>query len=110
MRVKVMAVILLLFLASAPASAQTTGSMRCNGGLVSVGSTAGEVVKKCGEPTYSTTRQDSRATRDPYTGTRRYSSISVDDWMYNFGPDRFQYRVVMENGIVALIESLDKGY
>jgi len=101
--------VLVAMLALTPAAGRTE-TMRCDGGLVSIGSTAGETLKKCGEPTYAAKREDTRATLDPLTGEKRHSSIAIDDWTYNFGPNRFQYRVVLENGVVARIESLDKGY
>jgi hypothetical protein len=98
------------FLFTVAAFGQGTDSMRCGNDLVSIGSSGGEVAKKCGEPAQASRREDSRVIIDPFTGAKAYQSVTVDDWMYNFGPDRFQYRIVMENGVVARIESLGKGY
>jgi hypothetical protein len=53
----------------------------------SIGDTVGEVLHKCGEPT-----------------------MSIDGWTCNVGPNQFQYRLILENGRVARIESLAEGY
>ncbi|BDV42957.1 hypothetical protein GURASL_18800 [Geotalea uraniireducens] len=41
---------------------------------------------------------------------RTVTEVTVDDWTFNFGPDRFQYRLLLEDGRVTRIESLDYGY
>jgi len=35
---------------------------------------------------------------------------SIDDWLFNFGPNEFQYQLILENGRVTRIDSLDYGY
>ena len=95
----------------APAQATETGTMMCKGGIVSLGSTPGEVTNKCGQPASATQREEKRAegiAKDSHD--RVISAISIDDWIYNFGPNQFQYRVLFENGRVGRIESLDFGY
>ena len=94
-----------------PGSAAETGSLSCSGGIVSLGATTGEVVNKCGQPTSSTQREDKRVEGGPRTSRdRTITAVTVDDWIYNFGPNQFQYRLLFENGRVARIESLDYGY
>ncbi|MGD0845263.1 MAG: DUF2845 domain-containing protein [Geobacteraceae bacterium] len=34
----------------------------------------------------------------------------MDDWTFNFGPDRFQYHILLKNGRVWKIDSLGYGY
>ncbi len=95
----------------AQAQATETGTMMCKGGIVSIGATAGEVTYKCGQPASATQREEKRVegnARDHHD--RVISAVSVDDWIYNFGPNQFQYRVLFENGRVGRIESLDYGY
>ena len=93
------------------AFASAPGSMFCDGGLISTGDTAGEVIAKCGQPAYTTQREEKRVTDVGRQGGDTIVTIVViDDWMYNFGPNRFQYRLILENGIVRRIESLDYGY
>lgn len=81
-----------------------SGSLRCQRGIVSLGDMMAEVVAKCGDPTFTTSRQESRGDR------ARFWTVTIDDWTYNFGPDQFMYNLVFENGRVIRIDSLDWGY
>lgn len=95
----------------APAFATDTDTMSCAGGIVSIGTSAGEVVAKCGQPAYAIQREEKIVEEGPRgSRVRAVASVIIDDWTFNFGPDRFQYRVVLRNGFVARIESLDYGY
>jgi len=91
--------------------AVATDSMRCQGGIVSIGDTAGAVMSRCGQPAYTTQRErkdvEENAKR---SGSKAISIVTIDDWTFNFGPNEFQYRLVLENGRVTGIESLDYGY
>lgn len=105
--------ILLLFgiALSSPVLADQRESLICRGGLVTIGDTIGEVISKCGEPSHSSSRNDKRIEADSrYSRDRTVTTIRVDDWIYNFGPNQFQYQVIFENGRVARFESLGYGY
>jgi hypothetical protein len=94
-----------------PGFAADTGTMMCKGGIVSIGATAGEVTSKCGQPASTTQSEEKRVTNDSRSSRdKTITSVSIDDWIFNFGPNQFQYRVIFENGMVARIESLDYGY
>ncbi|GAM09170.1 hypothetical protein OR1_01444 [Geobacter sp. OR-1] len=83
-------------------------SMRCNNYLISIGSTAGELLARCGEPASGSHRE--QVTID---GTRHYRTMitaEIEDWIYNFGPNQFQYQVTIKNGRVKKIQSLGYGY
>lgn len=101
-------IILLCVIAlSSPVWADQRESLICQGGLVTIGDTVGEVISKCGEPTYSSSRNDKRIEADSrYSRDRTVTTIRVDDWIYNFGPNQFQYQVIFENGRAARFESL----
>jgi hypothetical protein len=92
-----------------PSYAITTGTLYCEGRIVSIGDTAGEVISKCGQPT-DTFQHKQKIVDDNYPAGRIITTVIVDDWTFNFGPDRFQYRLLLRNGRVAEIESLDYGY
>jgi hypothetical protein len=92
-----------------PSYAITTGTMYCEGRIVSIGDTAGEVISKCGQPA-DTFQHKQKIVDDNYPAGRIITTVIVDDWTFNFGPDRFQYRLLLKNGRVAEIESLDYGY
>jgi hypothetical protein len=91
--------------------ADETGTMSCNGGIVSIGDTAGEVVNKCGKPATTSQRERKDVEEDANdSGRKIVTTVTVDDWIFNFGPNQFQYRLTLENGRVASIDSLDYGY
>jgi hypothetical protein len=98
-------------LAHVPGFATETGSLSCRGGIVSIGDTAGEVLSKCGQPAYTTQREEKRVEGGPKSSRDlTITTTTVDDWIFNFGPNEFQYRLLLENGRVARIESLGYGY
>jgi hypothetical protein len=110
--IKYVALLVLALIAiHAPAFATETGTMMCKGGIVSMGDSAGEVVSKCGQPATTTQREQktveeaSKNSRD-----RIITTTTVQDWIFNFGPDQFQYQLLLENGRVTRIESLSYGY
>ncbi len=110
---KTLCFVLALFLVAVTCSvtfATETGSLYCDGRIVSVGDTAGAVVSKCGQPAYAIQREERISDEDYYSGARLITTVVVDDWTFNFGPDRFQYRLILKNGAVWRIESLDYGY
>lgn len=96
--------------AATSALALTSDSLRCNGGLVSIGDAASVVVSKCGQPTYATQREEKVVDEIAITGDRVIATTLIDDWTYNFGPDRFQYRILLKDARVWQIESLGYGY
>lgn len=101
----------LLVATCSAAYATETGSMICKGGIVSIGDTSGEVVAKCGEPATRSSREEKRVAEETRSGHPRVvTTISIDDWIFNFGPNEFQYQVILENGKVARMESLGYGY
>lgn len=90
------------------AEAQQTGTMRCRNGIVSINDTIPDVVKKCGSPSFQDRREETHSYGQPHN--RSYETNTIDDWIYNFGPQEFMYKVIFRNGRVARIESLDTGY
>jgi Protein of unknown function (DUF2845) len=96
---------------NASAFATESGTMSCQGGIVSIGDTAGEVVSKCGQPAYATQREQKKVTEGSKSSRETViTTVTIDDWTFNFGPNQFQYRLLLENGRVASIESLNYGY
>lgn len=105
------ALVALLVMAHCEVFAGDTGTMICRGGIVSIGDTAGELLSKCGQPAYGTQREQKRVEGGAKNTRERFiTSISIDDWIFNFGPNEFQYQVLLENGRVARIQSLGYGY
>jgi len=100
----------LVIAAQTSAFALTSDSMMCSGGIVSVGDIVLDVVRKCGQPTYTSQREQKVVEWGDIPGERIITTVVIDDWIYNFGRDRFQYRVLLKNSRVWKIESLDYGY
>jgi hypothetical protein len=100
--------VLLAVLLPLPVAALQSDSLRCDRGIVSLNDTMPEVIGKCGPPVFQDRRDQLRSYGDRHG--RSYENVTVDEWTYNFGPQEFMYLVTFNNGRVARIESLDKGY
>jgi len=59
---------------------EETASMMCDGGVVSIGDSQGDVQQKCGQP----------------------NSQSMNKWIYDFGPAEY-FTVIFEEGKVQRI-------
>ncbi len=96
-----------------PASAW---AFRCNSNVIDIGLHKTEVLKKCGVPTTQDTRIEKRIMRlrngSPLQGgqveTEREVQVTIEEWVYNFGPGLFMQMVVFENG--RIVEIKDLGY
>lgn len=83
------------------ASMAHADTLRCGGRLVKEGESTGEVQMKCGEPT----TRDRRI--EILDGA--FSSITIDTWMYNLGPNDFVRILTFVNGTLRRIETGDYG-
>lgn len=76
-------------------------TFRCpNGDLVATGDQIGEVAIKCDRPTMINRREEPGET---FKGRIQYST--VEEWVYNKGPNDFIYTLVFRNGLLAEIRS-----
>ncbi|MDD5319126.1 MAG: DUF2845 domain-containing protein [Methylococcales bacterium] len=113
-------IISLCFLFSHPVFA-----LRCGQALVDIGSYKEVVIDKCGEPESIETHIEIRGVTDrfgarirPSPGTsinfgqQHYTEIEVvvDEWIYDFGPRRFQKSLRFENGRLTEINDLGYGH
>ena len=99
---------ILMLTAQSAVADDNRDSLRCGSSIISIGSTAGEVLYKCGEPSSGSQRESVTI-----NGNRQYRTIitnDIEDWIYNFGPNQFQYQITLKNGRVKRIQSLGKGY
>jgi hypothetical protein len=90
------------------ATQATAFALDCDGGIVSVGDLVSDVLRKCGQPTSATQRE--QVIVNQIANDHVITPIITDDWIYNFGPARFQYRILLRNDRVLQIESLGYGY
>jgi len=97
-----------------PALATETATMICKNGIVSKGDLTGDVISKCGEPAGNAQREEKRVERTKERGGTKektvVTTVTIDEWTYNFGPNEFMHQVSLENGRVTRIESLGHGY
>jgi hypothetical protein len=100
-------------------------ALRCGQSLVDIGNYREEVIKKCGEPDSIDThieirgsahRLGGRTRADPGTSInfgQQYDTqieVVVDEWIYDFGPRKFQKLLRFENGRLTEVEDLGKGH
>lgn len=106
-----------LWLHNDVAADETT--LRCEGGLVSVGDTRSKVFENCGEPTKESRWEEGHNT---YTSKiydyekERYQlpelikgPILMEIWTYDFGSNKFIRNLHFENGRLIRIETGEKG-
>ena len=109
MRANLLWLILVLLLVSGPAHA-----LRCGTRLVSEGEIRLEVRHKCGEPAQINRWDEERTlsirSDDHGVIRKRTVIIQVEEWIYNFGPNRFMQRLLFEEGKLVDIESLGRGF
>ncbi len=76
----------------------------CSEQTVSVGDSKSDVLAKCGEPTWKDTRQEAFKQRLD-SGLDRSVFVTVDEWTYNLGPNRFVRILTFRNGKLVDIKS-----
>lgn len=89
-------------------SAPSAWAFRCGSSLVNAGDHKLEVLNKCGDPVFADSRIELRYTKLFGTGLEfgQYVPIMIDEWVYDFGPNRFVQLFRFENGRLVDIQSL----
>jgi len=101
------------------ARADTDSGFRCGGRLIGLGDHAYDVKKKCGEPEAVTQKLEKRKVKNK---VRRWTNgvaqdlteereveVTIDEWVYDFGPQRFVRYVSFEDNRVVNIRSGERG-
>jgi hypothetical protein len=104
--------VVLLGLGLVLAGADDLFAMRCNNALVLIGDRQFEVLSKCGEPDFARERTEDRFVRVFREGRffEIRQDVTVEEWTYNFGPNRFIRILRFENGRLVEIEMGGYGY
>ncbi len=99
--------LLLTVLAAAPAQA-----MRCGTHLVVEGDSQEHVLRSCGDPVDLAYRVEEETVLQNIGGAlfRQTRTVTIETWVYNFGPSRFMERLELRDGRVTRIETLGRGY
>lgn len=93
------------------AAAGETQALRCGSRLIAPGDPAAKLREYCGEPESVSTRLEQRGL---FVHGRYFpgllQEVVVEDWTYNFGPNKLMRQVRIVDGIVSEIELLGYGY
>jgi hypothetical protein len=92
-----------------PFSALDAVAFSCGSRVVSAGDSKAEVVMKCGEPAWKDSHEE-EITERPDADTKRKTTITVDEWIYNFGPQSFLRILEFRNGKLAVVKTGGYGY
>ena len=84
-------------------------ALRCGTKLVTLGDRKHEVVRICGDPSY-TDSFDKPIVAYGYSGYHPQTTQRVDVWTYNFGQNRFMQELIFEGGVLRRINQLGYGY
>jgi hypothetical protein len=76
----------------------------CDGRIISTGDTKSDVLTKCGEPFYRTSHEE-ELRQDLNDTANRKVIVTVEEWTYNFGPQRFLRIVTFRNSKVIDIRT-----
>ncbi|WP_424362263.1 DUF2845 domain-containing protein [Methylocystis parvus] len=111
----------LLGLLICAASAGPAFALRCGTSLVIEGQSKFDVLQRCGEPAYTDSHVEYRSGMSnpleprpldslepgfPYPAVRE---VTVEEWVYNFGPTQLMSSLVFENGRLLKIRTLGYG-
>ncbi len=82
---------------------------RCEGKIISVGDTSGELIAKCGEPDWKQSHTE-EIIKTSDKNDKRKIVIDVEEWTYNLGPQRFMRIFKLRNGRVVDTRLGDYGF
>jgi len=118
-RIGCLFMVILLLAASSPVMAS---DLICGSKIITVGDRMYDVLRKCGEPSHVEVWEEVRIRRDlglrlSETGMLLDQSpllvkklVTVEEWEYNFGSNRFIRYLRFENGRLIRITEGDYGY
>ncbi len=84
-------------------------SFECKQGTVYINDSRVDMLLKCGEPDWKESHREKIVSR-PSRSTKHKKSITVEEWTYNFGPNRFIRIITLRNGKITDIRTGDYGY
>lgn len=88
-------------------------AFRCGQKIVQTGDHITDVREKCGEPDYADRRLGVSGSRFRFPRNTldisEYEQITIDEWIYNFGPRRLKQQLIFENGVLKEINSIGYG-
>lgn len=94
-------ILFLIFLLRSPVLAD---SLSCDGGIVSVGDSAVDLIMKCGQPAWKDSYSEEFVDKFD-RGVKRKTYINVEEWTYNFGSQQFLRIVTLRNSVISSIRT-----
>jgi hypothetical protein len=89
-------------------------ALRCGSDLITEDDTQSQVRRSCGDPTEVADWVEHRLVRVYYSYSPIFEEIVkpiyIEEWIYNFGPQRFMRKLRFENGNLQNIKTLGYGY
>jgi len=101
---KILSIVKALFLVVLLPSVLVAAEYRCEDKIISVGDMGGELLVKCGEPDWKQSHAEEfieAIDKD----SKRKSLVTVDEWTYNLGPNRFTRIFKLRDGKVVDVRS-----
>jgi hypothetical protein len=94
-----------------PVASGSTDSLRCGNKLVVSGDTLYDVKMRCGEPAFATRRTELRSVSGwgPGAGATRTIEVVIDEWTYDFGPQKFVQYLTFEQGRLVYVVAGHRG-
>ena len=89
-------------------SAAFSAVMSCAGGIITIGDRSYDVLAKCGSPNVKESYQE-EVTRRFDADIKEKLFITVEEWTYDFGPNKFIRIVTIKNGMVTDIQETHFG-
>jgi hypothetical protein len=102
----------------AVSEAQAGDGMRCGNKLIGRGDLMYEVESRCGTPNDKQHRVETRTVRSWISTpcqvpgqsncgqmVERQVEVAIDEWLYDFGPDRLIQHLIFEQGRLAVVNS-----
>lgn len=80
----------------------------CGDRVISAGDTKADILIKCGEPFSKSSHQEELKERLDDSSSRK-AIVTVEEWTYNFGPQRFMRVITFRDGTVVDIRTAGYG-
>ncbi len=96
----------LLLIALLGLTSTSAYALRCGNQLVNEGMSRFEVRKRCGDPDDSQIRYETHYRRNALDEAVAYE-VEIDEWIYDFGSNRLDRRLIFINGRLVKEEILD---
>jgi len=96
--------LLYIVLLAVPPKSSYAATLDCAGGIISDGDRRADLLAKCGEPDAKESH-DEEIGEHFNTGSSRRIYVTVEDWIYDFGPNQLQRIVTLRNGQVTDIRT-----